>query len=306
VSAAVLEVFARAGERVTAGQVLARLDDSALTDALLAARSGVTAARNGLRVAEANEGRARTLAAEGAFSAAQAEQAEAGLAAAKALLADAQARLSQAELMAGKTRVRAPFAGVVSEQQVSAGDVVAPGAPLFTVIDPSRLELEAAVPAARVGEVTVGAGVTFRVTGFGGGFQGRVDRLNPAVDAATGQVRLYVDVPNADGRLIAGLYAEGRVATRRETAPAAPESAVDASSQPPTVMRVTGGRVEKVPVEVALRDDVAGTVGFASGVKPGDVVVLGSARGGLADGTPVQLEKERAAGRRAPAPGKAD
>jgi RND family efflux transporter MFP subunit len=299
VAGAVLEVAAQAGERVKAGQLLARVDDTALADALLAARLGVTAARNGLSVARSNADRSRTLADAGASSSQQAEQADAALEAARAVLADAEARLAQAALLAGKTRVRAPFAGVVSERQVSPGDVVAPGAPLFTVIDPAQLELEAAVPAANAGEVTAGAHVQFRVTGFGAGFDGKVDRLNPAVDAATGQVRLYVNVPNEDGKLLAGLYAEGRIATRRQTAPSAPESAVDGSTQPPTVMRVAGGKVEKVPVEVVLRDDVAGAVAFASGVRPGDVLVLGSARSALAEGAAVELPEKvaRSAGR---------
>lgn len=299
VSGAVLEVAAQAGERVKAGQLLARIDDTALADSLLAARLGVTAARNGLAVAGSNAERSRTLADAGAISSQQAEQADAALEAARAVLADAEARLAQAALLARKTRVRAPFAGVVSERQVSPGDVVAPGAPLFTVIDPALLELEAAVPAAQAGEVTPGADVRFRVTGFGAGFDGKVDRLNPAVDHATGQVRLYVNVPNEDGKLLVGLYAEGRVATRRQTAPSAPESAVDGSSQPPTVMRVAGGKVEKVPVEVVLRDDVAGAVAFASGVRPGDVLVLGSARSALAEGASVELPEKvaRSAGR---------
>jgi RND family efflux transporter MFP subunit len=293
VPGAVLEVVAQAGDRVKQGQLLARIDDSALADALLAGRSGVSAAKNGLAVADANANRAHTLAEAGAASAQQAEQADAALEGARAALADAQARASNAQLMAGKTRVRAPFDGVVSERHVSAGDVVAPGSPLFTVIDPRRLEFEAAVPAALVGEVAPGAGVQFRVTGFGEGFTGKVGRVNPAVDAASGQVRLYVDVPNDAGRLLAGLYAQGRVATREKTAPSAPETALDTSSKPPTVMRVADGKVQKVQVEVAVRDDVKGAVGFASGVKAGDVLVLGSARGQLAEGAAVKIAEPR-------------
>jgi RND family efflux transporter MFP subunit len=297
VAGTVLEVSAEAGQPVKAGQLLARVDEAALQDALLAARSGVAAARNNLSVAESNARRARTLADAGALAPQQAEQAEAGLEAARAQLADAQARLAAAELQAGKTRVRAPFAGVVAERQVSAGDVVAPGAPLFTVIDPARLQLEAAVPAARLGQVKPGARVDFTVTGFEGVFGGEIERVNPAVDPATGQVRVYVDVPNADGRLISGLYAEGRIATERGTGPAAPATAVDATTSPPTVMKVADGKVSRVQVEIALQDELAGAVSFRSGVRPGDVLVLGSARASLEDGARVDLPQapERAA-----------
>ncbi len=295
VGGAVRETFAEAGQQVKEGQPLARIDDTALQDALLAARSGLSAARNGLQVAESNARRARTLAEAGAFAAQQAEQAEAQLEAARAQVADAQARLAVAEQQVSKTRVRAPFAGVVSERQASVGDVVAPGGALYTVIDPIRLQLEASIPAAQVGRVRPGARVDFTVTGFDRSFEGAIERVNPAVDPATGQVRVYVDVPNGDGRLISGLYARGRVASESVKALAAPAAAIDASTSPPTVMRVADGKVEKVAVELGVRDDVAGQVGLRSGVKDGDVVVLGSARSALVDGTPVKVAERAAA-----------
>lgn len=300
VGGTVLEVVAEAGERVKPGQLLARIDDTALRDALIAARSGVSAATNSLQVADANAKRARTLAEAGAFAAQQAEQAEAGLEGARAQLADARARLVQAEQQVSKAHVRAPFAGVVSERQVSVGDVVAPGAPLFTVIDPGRLQFEASVPAAQIGLVRTGARVDFTVTGFDRVFEGAIERVNPAVDPATGQVRVYVDVKNENGQLISGLYAHGRVAAESITGPGAPASAVDDTSKPPTVMRVAGGKVERVPVEISLRDDVTGAVGFRAGVEAGDVLVLGSARATLAEGTPVRVAP--ASGGQAPPP----
>jgi len=131
--------------------------------------------------------------------------------------------------------------------------------------------------------------VDFRATGFDEVFGGEIERVNPAVDPATGQVRVYVDVPNADGRLISGLYAEGRVTTERATGPAAPTAALDAGTSPPTVMKVVDGKVARAPVEIALQDELAEAVVFRSGVKVGEVLVLGSARASLADGAAVEL-----------------
>lgn len=294
VSGAVLAVVAETGEKVEPGQLLARIDEAALQDGLLAARSGLAAAKNGVQVAEANARRARTLAQAGALAEQQAEQAEAALEGARAALADAQARLAIAEQQLGKTRVRAPFAGIVATRQVSTGDVVAPGAPLFTVIDPTRLQFEAAIPAARLAEVRPGAPVDFAVTGFGGDrFHGEIERVAPVVDAATGQVRVFVDVKNEGGRLISGLYAQGRVASRTDTALAAPFAAVDTSSTPPTVLRVADGKVEKVVVRVGVRDEAAGAVALTEGVAPGDVLVLGSARATLSEGASVQVADAR-------------
>jgi membrane fusion protein (multidrug efflux system) len=293
VGGAVLAVVAEAGERVTPGQLLCRIDDASLQQQLSAARSGLAAAKNALHVAEANARRARTLAEAGALAAQQAEQAESALEAARAQLSEAETRTSIAAEQAGKARVRAPFAGVVALRQVSVGDVVAPGAPLFTVIDPARLQFEASIPAARLGEVRAGARVDFSVTGFGDQrFEGEIERVAPAVDPATGQVRVYVDVPNDRGRLISGLYAQGRVAARAASAPAAPADAVDLASKPPTVLRISGGKVEKVPVGIGIRDDVAGAVEITSGLREGDVLVLGSARATLAEGAPVTLPPE--------------
>jgi RND family efflux transporter MFP subunit len=292
VGGAVLEVLAETGEPVKPGQLLARIDDASLRQQLAAARSGLAAARNAVEVAQSNARRARTLSEAGAMAEQQAEQAEVALEAARAQLAEAEARAQLAEEQAGDARVRAPFAGVIALRQVSVGDVVAPGAPLFTVIDPGPLQLEASIPAQRLGEVTPGARVDFTVTGFGDQrFCGEIARIAPAVDPATGQVRLFVDVRNEDGRLISGLYAEGRVASREATGPAAPTDAVDTTGEEPTVLRVTDGRVEKVTVRLGLRDDVLGAVELVAGAAPGDVLVLGSARATLADGARVKVAR---------------
>ena len=94
--------------------------------------------------------------------------------------------------------MRAPFDGIVSERAVSAGDVVQPGSPLFTVVDPSSMRLEAAVPADALTAVAVGTPVEFTVSGLPGRtFRGRVERVNPVADPATRQVRVYVGIPNA-------------------------------------------------------------------------------------------------------------
>lgn len=303
VGGTVLEVLADQGERVKAGQSLARMDAAVLQDQVRAAQSGVASARNALRVAESEAERAKMLAQAGALAAREQERAEAGLEAARAALADAQARLALAQQQLDKSRVRAPFAGVVSARQVSAGDVVAPGAPLFTVIDPRRLEFEASVPAALLGRAKVGARVDFTVTGFGDrSFEGTVDRVNAAVDPATGQVKLYVDVPNDQRELIAGLYAQGRIAAESATALAAPVAAVDDTTQPPSVLRIVDGKAHRSHVRLGLRDEQAGLVALRDGVAAGDVLVLGSARGGLAEGAAVRVAEGRTADAVPPAP----
>jgi RND family efflux transporter MFP subunit len=289
VGGSILDVKADQGQTVKEGQLLARVEEGTLREQVSAASSTVRVARNALQVAKADEQRNLTLVQQGVITRRDFERTQLSRTQAEGQLADAQARLKLAQDQLGRTKVVAPFDGVVSERQVHAGDIVQPGAPLFTVVDPATLRLEASVPAAQLSQVKVGTPVDFRVNGYANrAFQGQVERINPAVDPATGQVRIYVSIPNSEQALLSGLYAEGRVASQAKEALAVPLDALDTRQEPPTVQRISNGKVEEVAVTVGLRDDVAQTVEVRSGLKAGDVVLLGSARD-LTQGTPVKL-----------------
>ena len=131
------------GQTVRPGQTLVRLDDSAIRDAVLSARSAQRTANQALVVARRNAERAERLSQAGAMAERDLEQARWTVMNAEAGLADVSARLSTAEKQQGKTVVRAPFAGVVSERPVNTGDVVQVGNPVATVVDPRSLRLEA-------------------------------------------------------------------------------------------------------------------------------------------------------------------
>ena len=169
---------------------------------------------------------------------------------------------------------------MVSDRPVSAGDVVQPGALLFSVVDPSSMRLEGSVPAEQLSQVRLGAPVTFTVNGYPGRtFSGRVTRVNPTADPATRQVRIVISIPNAEGRLVGGLFATGRLASESHTGLLVPATAVDSRSNIPAVFRIKGGRVERIPVQLGLRDDASETVEIASGVQAGDTLLLGAAQG---------------------------
>jgi RND family efflux transporter MFP subunit len=277
------------GERVSRGQILARIDAAALRDALLSAESAVRSAQQQLEVARRDADRAAALLRAGAVAEKQVEAARWNAAQAEAALADAGARRALATEQVAKTEARAPFAGVVSRRFASAGDTVQPGADLYAIVDPTRLRLAATVPAERLGELRPGVGVTFEVTGYPGEtFTGAIDRVNPVADAATRQVGLYVTLPNPGGRLVAGLFAEGRVLTHARDALALPLGAVDETGLAPAVTRVREGRVERVDVQLGLRDERLEMVEVRSGLAAGDLVVTGAARG-LAPGTTVEI-----------------
>jgi membrane fusion protein (multidrug efflux system) len=288
VPAAVVQTYAEPGQRVPAGAVLARLDATGIRDQALSARAAVATAQNAYAIAKRELERAEALEKAGAIAQRDLERARNGALAAETQLANAQALNASAQQQLSRTQIVAPFAGVVSARQANAGDIVAPGAALFTIIDPATMRLEASVPAQSLGLVRVGLPVTFTVTGYESQrFTGRITRVNPTADPATRQVRLIATIPNA-GSLVSGLFAEGRIASETRTAPTIPIASVDERGVRPWVMRIKNGKVEKVEIELGLRDEQTESVEVRSGVIPGDTVLLGTARG-LTPGTPVKV-----------------
>ena len=277
---AVQQTYVESGQRVDAGTVMARIDDAAVRDAELSAKSALTQAMVAAEQAARELQRAKTLLAAGAIAERDVEAADRGNLIAQSALAEVKARLASAEKSMRNTVIRAPFAGVVSEKTVSPGDIVSPGTALFTVIDPRSLRLEASVPTSALGDVRVGAPVTFTVNGFEDRtLEGRITRVSPTVDPQTKQVRLMASVPNAKGLLVAGLFVEGRVAAEKRVGVMVPEQAIDQTAIRPYVVRLKGGKVERVDVELGVRDEAASVFEVRSGLASGDTVLLGAARG---------------------------
>ena len=285
----VLQTLVDQGTRVRKGQLLARLDDTAIQDQYLSARSGVATAQTSYEVAQREAERARKLEAGGAIAQRDLEQANRALSAASSAVADARARLAVAQKQLENTRITAPFDGIVSEKQASAGDVASPGTAIYTVVDPSSMRLEASVPAEQLADVRVGLPVSFTVSGYQDRtFTGRVTRINPTADPVTRQVRLVVSIPNAGNTLVAGLFAEGRVSSETTSAAMLPLSAVDQRGATPHVMRLRKGVVESANVQLGIIDQAAETVEIRSGLAVGDTVLVGAAQG-ITPGTPVRV-----------------
>jgi membrane fusion protein (multidrug efflux system) len=279
VSGAVLEIFVEQGQRVAAGQVLARIDDAALEDGFLSAKSGLTSAQSAADVAERELKRAQTLSAAGAIAERDLEMAVRANIGAKAGLDDASARVTAAQKQLDHARVRAPFAGIVSERQVSAGDVVGVGASLFTVVDPSSMRLEASVPAEQLDEVRPGMAVSFTVSGYSERFTGRLTRISPVADPSTRQVKIFATIPNRRSSLVGGLFAEGRISSQSHQATTIPVSAVNVRGLRPWVLLVKSGRAERRDVDLGLRDDLTDRFEVVRGVAGGDTLLTGVAQG---------------------------
>ena len=143
----VVELAVQAGERVRAGQRIARIDERDTAAALAAADAGVAQALAAAKAAKLNLDRTRDLSAQGFVSEAALDLAQSQHDAAAAGLAQARAARSQATLARGFATITAPFDAVVLATHVEAGDLAAPGRPLATVYVPGRLRAVVDVPA---------------------------------------------------------------------------------------------------------------------------------------------------------------
>jgi RND family efflux transporter MFP subunit len=285
----VVRISADQGQHVAAGQELAQIDATGLSDAFASARSAVNAAQTAADYAARQSQRYDTLFAAGAVSDRDRETVNEANVQAQAALTDAKSRLVSAGKQLAYTAVRAPFAGVISARNVSAGDVVQPGAMLFAVVDPSVLQLQAAVPAEQLGVVRVGQPVAFSLNGYGDRpFAGTVTRINPVADPSTRQVQLYTTIQNPSNSLVAGLFASGRVVSDSARGLVAPVDAIDTRNLRPAVERLARGRVERVDVTLGLRDTQSNKVQITAGVNAGDTLLVGSAQA-ISSGTRVRI-----------------
>jgi RND family efflux transporter MFP subunit len=288
VGGSVVRMAFEEGQAVKKGAVLAQLEARDLKEAVSSADVAVQAAEAALRLAQTEAQRAERLVAGGALSQRDLDNAVNAVVNAQSQVAAARSRATSARAQLGDVVVRSPISGVVSRKPANAGDVVTAGTELYTVIDPASMRLEASVPTDQIRDLRPGVPVVFTVRGYDETYTGKIDRVSPAADPGTRQVSIFVSIPNTSGRLIAGLFAEGRVQTEVKKALVVPGTALDTASGSPTATRVKDGKAERVQVTLGLRDSGSERVEVVSGLAEGDTVLIGAARG-VTPGTPVSI-----------------
>ena len=291
------------GDRVEAGQVLARLSDSTLklqmsqfaaslasaeamiaqgeAQLLEAQAASDEATRVNLRTAQlrtqgsASAAAADTAAASAASAAARVSVAMQGLEAAKAQKALVEAQIENLNLQLARTEVRAPVAGDVVARNAMVGAIAsAAGLPMFTLIRDSRLELHADVSERFVLKLAPGQKATLRTVGIAEPMTGTVRLVQPTIDPVSrlGQVRIDID-PAQPVRM--GMFMEAEIVVAEREAVAVPVTAVGSGDGETTVMRVRDGLVERVPVQLGIRD--GGMIEVIGGIAAGDLVVTKAA-----------------------------
>jgi RND family efflux transporter MFP subunit len=288
VSAVVVQVLKENGEPVKRGDVLVKLDETAIRDSLGSAEASARAAGQALEQSERQLERLKTLRASGMTSLQTLDDAEVRRNSAQSEVAAARTRAALARQQLQRTLVRAPFDGVVSERKVSAGDTAAIGKELLKVIDPTSMRFEGRVSSDRIAAVKIGQPVSFRINGYGEQeFQGVVKRIDPAANAVTRQVEVLVGFANANQPKVSGLYGEGRIDADTKAALMLPEGALVKAGDKAYTWRLKDNTLSKVDLTLGQRDARTGDYEVQRGLASGDTVMR-TPSSGFKDGQKVE------------------
>jgi membrane fusion protein (multidrug efflux system) len=273
VSAVVMQVLKENGDTVKRGDLLIRLDDTAIRDNLASTDEAVRAAQQTLTQAERQLQRLQTLRLSGMASMQQLDDTETRRNNATSELAAARSRQAQARQQSLRTEVRAPFDGIVSERKASVGDTAQLGKELLKVIDPTSLRFEGFVSADQIGQLRVGQEVRFRANGQGDSeFRGKIIRISPAANPTTRQIEVMVSITGKAHPAVAGLYAEGRIVTGTR-ALTIPSTALVRDGEKVYAWQIDGQKLRKVPMTLGERDPRRGSYVVNNGLKEGDRVL---------------------------------
>ena len=210
VAGAVVQLDVKVGDRVSAGQLLLRLDARAAEQTAAAGDAQVQAARAALDVAAKDLARQQQLFQKDYISQAALERAESAFKSTQAQVNAQSAQSGAARTQSGLYTVRAPFAGVVAEVPVSLGDMAMPGRPLLSLYDPAALRITAAVPQSLAAQLMSAAAPRLELPGLPEAQRWLVpQRLQwlPTVDAATHTVQLRAELPTGLAGLAPGMFA---------------------------------------------------------------------------------------------------
>jgi len=255
------------GTFVKEGALLVKLDTSVEEAQLAAAEADAALAHISLD-------RARTLR-QGDVNA------PADLDAAEARAKQADANVANLKATIAKKTIRAPFDGRIAIRQVEVGQIVSPGTPIATLQSVSPIYVEFALPQQAIAEIRPGQRVRVRTDVFpGGSWEGAVSTVNSEVDVATRNVRVRATVPNPDGRLRPGMFANVEV--------------IGSEEFPALVIPATAVLFAPYGDSVFVLEEKKGPDGNVSSVARQRFVRLGERRGdlvavesGLADGETV-------------------
>lgn len=172
----------------------------------------------------------------------------------------------------------APFDAIVEQRHVSPGEYVQPGSPVITLVRASRLRFTAGIPENKAHDIRPRQKVELYVAHQAEPILVEITRVSPTVTAASRAVRIEADVPNADFRLQAGLFAKAEIITDPQaTALTVPANSVSEFAGVQKVWLVKDG--EAAPRSIQTGRKQGDRVEILAGLRAGDVVVSNSTQG---------------------------
>ena len=278
----------REGDRVEAGQVIARVESTEYADRVRQAQQQADAAKAQVEIAQRQVDNNAALVRQGFISKTAADNSLASLNTAQANHRAAQAGIDVLRKSLADTVLRAPISGQVSQRLAQPGERVAPEARIVEIVDLSRLELEASISPADSVAVRVGQQALLRIEGAAQPVAATVARINPSAQAGSRSVLIYLTVAAQPG-LRQGLFAQGQLATETQRALAVPLNAVRTDKPLPYVQVVEGDRIAHRTVQTGVRGEVDGELWVAvQGVADGARLLRGAA-GVVRERTQVKL-----------------
>ena len=258
VSGKISAIHFEEGNRVAAGELLLKIDDSELVAERQQALYRV-------ELAERAEARQQQLLDDGVISS---ENYDVTLGELNVLRAELQ--LIEAQLL--KTEIRAPFSGVIGLRWVSPGSFLSPQTRIATLHDLDPVKLDFTVPEKYSALMRVGDEISFAVEGFERTFPGTIYAIEPSVDASTRSLRMRARCPNSDGALVPGMFANVDLVVRSvPDALTVPSIAVIPELGGKKVFVYDNGTAEPRTVETGIRTESA--VQITSGLLEGDLVI---------------------------------
>ena|SRR3990167_5010160 len=272
-SGVMVQLLAEEGDQVKAGQVLARIDGDRVR--LEAQRQLAT-----VRKLENNYRRSQELAARKLVSAEASDQI-------KYDLESARATYELAKLELSYTNIIAPISGVVAQRMVKPGNLIGLNAPVFRIVNNSHLEGVLNAPEREMSRLKPGLPLRMVVDAVPGRiFEGKVDRVSPVMDSASGTFRVVCAFDNAP-ELRPGMF--GRIEVvydQRLDALTVPRIALLEDEGEPALYIVRGKNAKRTTVTVGYSNGELAEI--LSGVKEGDMVVT-AGKVAIRDGTEVQV-----------------
>lgn len=265
------------GTQVKAGEVLFQLDDRNAILSLAEAEATLVSAQLKLDLQRRELSRNEPLAKTKAIADTDFQRFKIDFASAEASLAAAKARRDMAQKSLTDIAIRAPFDGTVAERLVELGEYVSANSQVANLVSTARLRLVLNVPETAIGSIQPDQAVRFSVPAFPSeSFTGNIKFIGAAVRNSARDLIVEAEVPNPDGKLKPGMFAEGRVVLAEQPGVSVPSSAV-----------ITEGNTRKL--FVVVKDHLEERL-VSTGEPKGDLIEI---QRGLSKGEPVVLKPGR-------------